>query len=98
HLAPGFVHHAAEHLGEPKIDGGKNTEETAGEEHVMKMGDDKVGVMDEDIHRRGGHEDAAETADDEQGHEGEREQHRGGVLDVSVPKRAQPVEYLDGGG
>ena len=37
----------------------------------MEMGDDEVGVVNEDVDRRGGHEDARQAADDE--HRDERQ-------------------------
>ena len=57
-LAQRLVHHFAEHLGEPVDDGAEDSEQAPAEQHVMDVGDDEIGVVDEHIHRRGGHEDS----------------------------------------
>src|SRR5947207_8813732 len=92
HLAPLLVHKPGEHLGEPIVDAAKDAEHAAHEEHVVKVRDYEVGVVNEDIDRRGGHEDAAQAADDEHRHEGKRIEHGGGVLEVAAPDRTEPVE------
>ena len=53
-----FVHHAAKYFGEPIVQGGKHYKDDAGY-HIVKVGHDKIGVVDEDIDRRGGHVNAA---------------------------------------
>ena len=95
-LAQAVVHHSAEHLREPVIDAGEQSHQAARKEHVMQVGDDEIGVVNGDINRRGRHEDAAQPADHEQRHERQSEQHRRGVLDVTSPDGAEPVEDFDG--
>ena len=97
-LAPAVVHHAAEHLGEPEIDRAEHAHRRAGEQHVVEVGDDEVRVVNEDVDRRGGHEDARQAADDEHRHERQGEQHRRGELNLAAPDRAQPVEHFDRAG
>ncbi len=92
------VHHAAEHLGEPVVDAGEGAEDGTAEDHVVDVGHDEVRVLDVDIHRGRGHEDARQTADDEHRHEGQRIQHRYRELDPPAPQGSQPVERLDGRG
>ena len=98
HLAPVLVHHPAEHLGEPEVDRPEHAHRRAGEQHVVEVGDDEVRVVNEDVDRRGGHEDARQAADDEHRHERQGEQHRRGELNLAAPDRAQPVEHLDRAG
>ena len=68
-LAERFVHHAAEHFWIPKVDRAKHGHRRSGEEHVMEVSHDEVGVVNEDIDRRGRHENARQAADDEHRHE-----------------------------
>src|SRR6266542_1414137 len=44
----------------------------AAEHDVVDVGNDEVRVLDEDVDRRRGHEDAGEPADHEHAHEGQR--------------------------
>src|SRR3990167_8399979 len=67
-LRQGLVHHPAKHLWKPVINGGEKSEDDPGHD-VMEVRHDIIGIMDEDVDRRGGHEDAAETADQEIGNE-----------------------------
>src|SRR5437870_13532689 len=76
-LAQFFVHHPAEHLGEPIVDGGEQREDDPCD-NVMEMGDDKIRVVDEDINGRRGHEDPAETTDNEIRNESQGKKHRRG--------------------
>ena len=62
----------------------------------MEVSNDEIRIVNKDVHRRGGHEDAGQTADDEHCHERQREQHRRGELNVTAPDGAQPVERLNG--
>ena len=98
HLAPELIHRAAKHLREPEVNRRPDTHGGAGEEHVVEVGHDEVGVVDEDVDGRGCHEDARQAADDEHRHEREREEHRRGELNPSAPDGAQPVECLHGAG
>ena len=74
-LAQRLVHHPAEHLREPVVDAGEDREDDPRDD-VVDVGDDEVGVVDEDVDRRGRHEDAAQAADDEHRDERQREEHR----------------------
>jgi hypothetical protein len=65
---------------------------------VVDVGDDEVRVLDVDVDRRRGHEDAREAADDEHRYERERVQHRDRVLHPGAPHGAEPVERLDAEG
>ena len=58
HLAPELVHHPAEHFWKPKINSAEHAKRRAAEQHVVNVPNDEVRVVDEDIDRRGGHEDA----------------------------------------
>ena len=64
-LPPKLVHRPAKHLGEPVVNPRPHPHRGASEEHVMEVRHDEVGIVDEDVDRRGGHEDARQTTDDE---------------------------------
>src|ERR1700675_2763663 len=88
-LSQGLVHHASEHFGEPVIDGGEQREDNSRHD-VMEVGHDEVGVVDKNIDRRRGHEDAAKTANDEIGDEAEGEEHGRSKTNRPAPQRSQP--------
>src|SRR3989338_5870823 len=65
-LGQGLIHHPAKHLWKPVINGSKQRKDNSGN-NVVEVRHNIIGIMDEDVDRRGGHEDAAETADQEIG-------------------------------
>src|SRR6185436_7043358 len=68
-LAPVVVHHAAEHLGKPEVNGPEYAHRRTSKEHVMEMGHNEIGVVDKNVNWRRGHKDARQAADDEHRHE-----------------------------
>src|SRR3954452_13156921 len=92
---PRIVHHPPKHLWEPKIDCSKYRHCSAGEQHVMKMRDNEVGVVNKDVDWRRRHKDARKSADNEHRDERKCKEHRCSELDLRAPNRAQPVEYFD---
>ena len=63
----------------------------------MEVSHNVVGVMDEDVHRCGGHENARQTTDHEHRDKGKRKQHRSGKFNFSSPNSSQPVKYFNCG-
>ena len=49
-FAEGFIKHPPGHLGNPVIQAGKHREESAANQDIMKMRDDKIAVMDLKVH------------------------------------------------
>ena len=86
-----LVEHSAEHFREPEIEGAEERHDAAREEDVMDVSDDEVGVVDEQVHRRRSHEDAAQAADDEHRNEGQGKD-IAVVNNLAAPDRSQPVE------
>ena len=76
-LAPTFVHHPSEHLWKPKIDGAKDTHRRSREQHIVKVSDDEIGVVDKNINRCCGHENPGKTANDKHRNKRQGKQHRG---------------------
>ena len=95
-LAERFIQHFAEHFREPEVEGSVDREDTSAKEHIVEVRDDEVGVVNEKIDWCGGHENAAEAADDEHRDERKREAHRCGELNRTAPHGAHPVEGFDG--
>ena len=62
----------AKHLGKPVIDPGEYCENTATENHVVDVCDNVVSIMNENVHRRGSHEDPGKAADHEHRNERQR--------------------------
>jgi hypothetical protein len=58
HLPPELIHRAAKHLREPEVDRSPDAHRRTGEEHVVKVSYDEVGVVDEDVDGRGSHKNA----------------------------------------
>ena len=63
-LAQSFVHHATKHFRVPMVDRPKNAHSGTGEQNVVKMGHNKVSVVDKNIDGRGRHENSRQSADD----------------------------------
>src|ERR1700746_3465398 len=59
HFAPKLVHHPTKHFWIPKVDARENPKEAATEKHVVNVSNNKVGVMNKEIHRSRSHIDAA---------------------------------------
>ena len=95
-LAEGFVHHSAKHFRIPEIDSRKHGKDASPEKHVVKMGNDEISVVDEDIDWSGGHEDPGKASDHKHGDKSECVEHRRVEPDGAAPDCAQPVEGLDG--
>ena len=67
------------------------------EQHVVNVGDDEVGVVDVDVHRRGRHEDAADRPPMTNMDTNARASSIGVVNWMfAVPDGAEPVEDLHG--
>ena len=84
-LSQRFVHHAAKHLREPMIDRSQYSHGRSREKYVMEMCHDKIRVVDKYIHRRGSHENARQTSNDEHRYECQCEKHGRGETNISAP-------------
>ena len=87
-LAQGLIQHSAKHFRIPSVDRGKDGEDTAAKKHVMEVGDNEVGVVNEDVDRRRGHKDTGEPADHEHRHKRQRIEHGCGEPNGAPPERA----------
>src|SRR5215472_16104553 len=95
-LTQAFIHHPAEHIGEPIIDCSEQREDDPGD-NIVEVGHDEIGIVDEDVHGRGRHEDSAQPANDEVRDKSQGKQHRYGetegtaitivVIMKAVPRR-----------
>ena len=70
-----FVHHAAEHLGEPVVGRGKHAEDRGHTHDQVEVANHKGGVMQRNVEHRLRQERTAESAGNEQGNESDGEQH-----------------------
>ena len=61
--ADGLVVHAAKHLGPPVMETGKEGNHCSTHHHVMKVGHDKVGIVQVDVDAECTKEDSGQTAD-----------------------------------
>ena len=86
-LAQRFVQHAAEHLGKPVVERREHGENDACD-HIVKMGNDEIGVVDVNVHRGRSHVNAAQSADDEIGDKSQSKEHGTREVDVPTPQRA----------
>src|SRR6516225_483702 len=66
-LGENFIHHAAEHLGEPEVDSRETAEEYHREQRVMKVCDDKVGAVHHNIDCRRAKKNPGYSADEKGG-------------------------------
>src|SRR5262249_15473209 len=73
-LAQFLTHHAAKHLGKPVVDPGENPKDDPGH-HVVNVRHNVVRIVDKDVHRGGGHKNAAQSPNRKQGHEAQSKQH-----------------------
>ena len=89
------VEHPTRHFGKPEVDRCEDRKHAAAEEDVVEVGDDEVGMVDEEIDRGRGHEDAAEPTDHEHRDEGHGEGHRHRVMNRTAPDGSHPVEGFD---
>ena len=64
----------------------------------MEVSDDKVGIMDVNIDRDGGHEDSAQPPHNKQRDKRNAVKHDRIVLQPPPPHRADPVKDLNGRG
>ena len=93
-LAEPLVHHAAKHFGKPIVNRRKQRENNPGH-HVVEMGDDVIGVMNENIHRRRSHENTAQTADQKVRDKSQSKQHRRCEPYISAPEGPEPIKDFD---
>src|SRR6266404_4690462 len=95
-LAQTFVHHLAEHLGEPEIRTREHAENRRHSHNQMEVPDYEGGVVQRNVDRSLAEEETGDTARDEEGYEANSKEHRRGKANLSSPKRPQPIEGLDG--
>ncbi len=62
-LAQFLVVHVASPLGQPEVHATDNTKDNAGHDHVVKVGNNEVGVVVLEIYRGDTHHQAGETAE-----------------------------------
>ncbi|EGE59446.1 hypothetical protein RHECNPAF_2190041 [Rhizobium etli CNPAF512] len=89
-----FAHHAAGDLREPVVDRADEREDGTADQHVMKMCDDEISIVNLRVERHGGHHQAGHSADDEGNQEADDEKQRCLEDETSVPQRRQPAEDL----
>ena len=65
HLPSVLAKHAAGHLRIPVVEGGKEHEQDCADQHVVKVGDDEVGVAELPVEGGDGEHDAGEPGDQE---------------------------------
>nr|GEU28092.1 hypothetical protein [Tanacetum cinerariifolium] len=97
-LAHGFVVHVAGPLGRPVIKTGKQREQRARHQHVVEVRHHVIGVLQLDVDRRHGQDQAGEAADGEDKNETDRKQHRRLERHRALPHGGDPVEHFDARG
>ncbi len=97
-LAERVAHHLAGDFGIPVVEGAEEREDDRSDEHVVEVGDDKVGGAELPVERSGREHDAGKTGDEELEEEADHEHHGDGEDDLSSPDGSEPVEDLDSGG
>src|SRR5213080_303715 len=80
-----FVHHAAEYLGNPKIEPGEHAKNDPGH-NVVNVRHDVIRIVDKDIHWRRSHKNAAQATNREQGHKTQGKQHGRGEGNLATPQ------------
>src|SRR5438034_47575 len=90
-FAQSLVEGESERLGEPIIVAGHRAEYDAADDDVMEMGDQKDAVVEHEVDRWNGQQNAGHAADDEGDHEADRPQERGPEHDPTMEQREQPV-------
>src|SRR5260370_6654184 len=86
---------ASEHFRRPEIGGGENAEDGRDAHNQVEMGDDEIGVVEEQVNRGLCQKQTGNPAGNKQGNESNGKEHRAGELNLPAPERAQPVERLD---
>src|SRR5439155_20227286 len=92
-----LVHHPPEHLREPIIGGGENSEDRRHAHNQMEMANHKISIVQRNIQHRLSQERPAKSARYEQRNESDRKSHRRLQANASTPKSTEPVESLDSG-
>src|SRR5215813_12472505 len=75
-LTKTLIHQLAGELGEPVVDGCKDSQGCSTKEHVVNMGHNKVGIGDLIVERYDCQRCTIQTANEEHRHKAEREKHR----------------------
>ncbi len=84
-VAGSFVHHAAEHFGEPMINAAKEAEKSSTAHYQVKMRHYKVSIMYLHINSRVGHKQTREAACNEKRNHAEGKKHGGRKMNVAFP-------------
>src|SRR5579872_6971337 len=74
-LSQSRVRHSSGHLREPEIDTGEHRKESAGNQHIVKMSDHKVGIVYLQIDGHGSQHDSRQSADQKDEEEAEAPEH-----------------------
>ena len=84
-----LAHLATSHFGVPEVHTSKETEDGSGSDHVVKMADHVISIMQEKIDSVKRERDPRQPAQTEHRQEGGCEQHRSVEPDGAAPKRHQ---------
>src|ERR1700756_3425129 len=96
-LAQAFIQHSSGDFGVPVIKRTEEGKQNSADDHIMKVGDDKVGAAELPIERRRSHHDAGETGNQKLEEETDAKEHRRSEQDLASPHRTQPIEDFDSG-
>ena len=80
--------------GRPVVQRREHREHHAADQHVVQMGDDKVGVVHLPVERQDRDHHARQPTEHEREQEAEHEQRGRGVAQVAAPQGRNPREYL----
>src|SRR5260370_3379625 len=96
-LAQAFMQHSSGDFGVPVTKCAEEREQNSADDHVMKVGDDKVGAAKLPIEGRRSQHDAGEAGDQKLEEETNAEEHWRPQRNLASPHCTQPVEDLDAG-
>ena len=96
-LAQAFMQHSSGYFGIPVVKCTEESEQNSADDHVMKVGDDKVGAAELPVEGRRSQHDAGEAGDQKLEEKTNAEEHWRLELYLASPHRAQPVENFDSG-
>src|SRR5712692_11026843 len=84
-FAEAFAQVASEHFRRPEIGGGKNAEDGRDAHNQVEMGDDEIGVVEEQVNGGLRQKQTGNPAGNKQGNESDGKEHRAGELNLSTP-------------
>src|ERR1700739_358424 len=96
-FAESFVHHPAEHFGEPEVSPGEDPEERGHGHNEMEMGNNEVGGVQIGVERRLRQIEPADTAADENRNKAQAEQRRSMETHSTAVNRRSKQQGHDGG-